>query len=82
MSVTAYPTTYISWDQSSDRGPISYTLKIKERTVIYAIIDHYADRRGVTKRTMGLKRGREIYQRLAEKFGHPLICRTDLPQDA
>lgn len=82
MSVTAYPTTYISWDQSSDRGPISYSLNIKGRTVNYTIHDHYADLGGVTERTMGLKRGREIYQRLAEKFGHPRICRTDLPQDA
>lgn len=57
-------------------------LEIKRRTVSYTIIDHYADRGGVTSRTMGLKRGRETYQRLAEKFGHPRTCRTDLPQDA
>ena len=82
MSVTAYPTTYISWDESSRWGPISYTLNIKGRTVNFTIIDHYADRGGVTKHTMGLKRGREIYQLLAEKFGHPHTCRTDLPQDA
>lgn len=75
------PLTYICWKHDADCGPISYILEIKGRTVTYTRIDHYADRGGLIERTMGLNRGREYYQHFFKMFGHPAICRTDLPQD-
>ena len=76
------PLTYICWEHEARFGPISYILEIKGRTVTYTRIDHYADRGGTTEHTVGLNRGREYYRHLFKMFGHPAICRTDLPQDA